>query len=228
MSDRSPLFAVDHVVVAASSLEAGAAWCEAALGVAPEPGGRHPSMATHNLLLDVSSPRFGKAYLEIIAIDPAADPAVRARWFDLDAPEIRDAIAGQPRLVHWVARTPAIDAAAQALRAAGYDPGNVVSAERMTPRGALRWKILLRDDGRRLAAGAVPLVIEWAGEHPADSLPASGVSLERVELGDVAPGLVATLGVSAGAGSASLAVRLTTSQGSVVLEAPAPMAAPDR
>ena len=55
----------------------------------------------------------------------------------------------------------------------------------MTARGLLRWRITLR---RRAAAGrggAVPLLIEWGGVHPTDSLPASGVTLERIEIGGV-------------------------------------------
>ena len=39
-SARSEL---DHIVVAARTLEEGSAWVEAALGVAPVPGGKHAS-----------------------------------------------------------------------------------------------------------------------------------------------------------------------------------------
>ena len=33
--------AVDHLVIAAATLDEGVAWCEATLGVTPGPGGRH-------------------------------------------------------------------------------------------------------------------------------------------------------------------------------------------
>ena len=66
--------AVDHLVVAAPSLEAGVAWCEATLGVTPGPGGRHPQFGTHNRLLKIASEAYPQAYLEIIAIDPQAAP----------------------------------------------------------------------------------------------------------------------------------------------------------
>ena len=46
----------------------------------------------------------------------------RPRWFDLDRDAMQAAIA-TPRLVHWGARTRAIDAAVSALRALGFDPG---------------------------------------------------------------------------------------------------------
>jgi len=50
---RSARIAPDHLVVAARTLDEGAAWCEATLGVVPAPGGKHPLMATHNRLLAI-------------------------------------------------------------------------------------------------------------------------------------------------------------------------------
>jgi hypothetical protein len=51
----------------------------------------------------------------------------------------------------------------------------------------LRWQISVRPDGRRLAEGAVPTLIEWGDVHPASSLPESGCALVGFEL----PGLPA-------------------------------------
>ena len=51
MSAHVDAIALDHLVVACRSLDAGRAWCEATFGVAPQPGGRHALMGTHNLLL---------------------------------------------------------------------------------------------------------------------------------------------------------------------------------
>ena len=33
---------VDHLVIAASTLDEGVAWCERTLGMTPGPGGEHP------------------------------------------------------------------------------------------------------------------------------------------------------------------------------------------
>lgn len=221
LTPSSPRFEPDHLVVAARTLEEGAAWCEATLGVVPSAGGKHPTMGTHNRLLAVGSARFARMYLEIIAIDPGAAAATRTRWFDLDVPELQRAIAVSPRLVHWVARTSDMAAGIAALRAAGHDPGAAVDAERMTPRGLLRWRIALRDDGRRLAAGAVPLVIEWGDVHPCDALPESGVSVERIVVAGLGQPLAHVLGVSeAPAGSAPLTASLATPRGHVTLIAP--------
>jgi hypothetical protein len=71
--------ALDHLVVAARTLDAGVAWCEATLGIVPGPGGRHPLMGTHTRLLSIATPAFARAYLEIIAIDAQA-PAPAHRW----------------------------------------------------------------------------------------------------------------------------------------------------
>jgi len=226
-TDAAPLgIALDHLVVACRTLAAGRAWCEATFGVAPEPGGRHPLMATHNALLGVASARFPRAYLELIAIDPDAPAPGRARWFDLDVAALQEALV-EPRLVHWVARCADIDRAAAALRGAGFDPGRIVDAERMTSRGLLRWRISVRDDGGRPAGGALPLLIEWGDVHPADALPARGVVIESLRVGGIDSALAAQLGVEAmvvGAGPALSAV-LAGPRGRVSLAAPT-LAAP--
>ena len=224
-----PTLAVDHVVVAARTLAEGAAWCEATLGIAPVQGGRHATMATHNLLLNLSSERYPRCYLEIIAIDPEAGAAPRPRWFDLDAPALGRAIADGPQLVHWVARTNDIAAASGLLRSAGHEPGLAMVAERDSSHGRLRWTIVVRDDGRRLAGGAIPLLIEWQGAHPADALPASGVALEAVTLGAIAPTLAEQLGAVAASGQPGrvppLAVRLSVGMRTIEWAAPAAWAA---
>ena len=182
-----PSLALDHLVVAAATLDQGVAWCEQVLGHAPQAGGRHAFMGTHNRILSIRSARFPRAYLEVIAIDPDGVVPARPRWFGLDEPALRRTLEAGPRLIHWVARSDDVRAAAAAFRAAGVDPGEVVNAERATPQGLLRWQISVRPDGRRLADGVVPTLIEWGDVHPASSLPESGCALVGFEL----PGLPA-------------------------------------
>lgn len=208
-------WAPDHLVVGAASLEQGAAWCEAALGVAPGPGGKHPLMGTHNRLLSIASPAFPRAYLEVIAIDPDAAPPGRARWFDLDDAAVRDHLSRGPRLLHWVARCDELDAATASLRSAAADAGRVLAASRETPAGTLRWRIAVRDDGRR-PGGAVPTPIEWGAVHPADAMPACGVTLEALTVRDWPAGLPLPAGVQRDATlAAPWAVRLRTPAGGV-------------
>jgi hypothetical protein len=177
---------IDHLVVAARTLDEGVAWCEATLGVVPGPGGEHALFGTHNRLLRLHCEHASRAYLEIIAVNPQATPTRPAplkRWFDLDDPALQARLAQHgPQLVHWVASVPDIDAATAALRALGIQRGPAIAASRPTPSGLLQWRISVRDDGQRLFDGALPTLIQWGDVHPADTMPASGLALQSLTL----------------------------------------------
>lgn len=173
---------VDHVVVAAATLAEGAAWCEATLGVAPGPGGAHPLFGTHNRLLKIATAAHPQAYLEIIAIDPAAPAPARPRWFGLDDAALRSALRSGPRLLHVVVATSDLDADRSALAALGWDAGEPLRASRDTAAGRLEWELLVRADGRLLAGGALPTLIQWRGPHPTAAMPASGIALRSLTL----------------------------------------------
>ena len=175
---------LDHLVVLASTLEQGVAWCEATLGITPDTGGRHAFMGTHNRLLRTSSDAFPHSYLEIIAIDPEGQaPANSQRWFDMDSAELQAQVQKSgPRLIHWVARVPDIAAATQALQQLELAVGTPQAASRMTPRGLLEWQIGLRSDGVRPLQGCLPTLIHWNGPHPEASLPDQGVQLLQLVL----------------------------------------------
>jgi hypothetical protein len=186
---------VDHLVLAAATLEQGVAWCETTLGITPGPGGRHPLMGTHNRLFSIASTAFPLAYFEIIAIDPEAPPPGRVRWFGLDEPALRVRIAHQPQLVHVVARSPTLARHRAALMDAGLQPGVPVSAGRDTPQGRLQWQILVRDDGHLPCAGALPTLIQWQDRHPAEQMPVSGVALQGLVLNGLPGAVRAVLGL---------------------------------
>jgi catechol 2,3-dioxygenase-like lactoylglutathione lyase family enzyme len=164
---------IDHLVFAARSLDEGVAWCREHMAIEPAGGGEHVLMGTHNRVFRIDAPGFERAYLEIIAINPAAPAPGRARWFDLDDSRMQAALAQGPRLVHFVASTNDIERAVEALAAQGIDRGTVIPVE----RGNLRWKMTVRPDGQRLMEGALPTLIQWEGPHPCDSLPTSGATL---------------------------------------------------
>jgi hypothetical protein len=185
--------ALDHLVVAARSLVEGVAWCEASFGIRPEAGGQHVFMGTHNRVFSIACAAFPRAYLEVIAIDPALPAPGRARWFDLDDAAVQRTLVHGPQLVAWVARCADIAAAHAALRAGGIDCGVVLHAERATPHGVLRWQISVRADGRRLLAGAAPALIEWGAAHPTDALGESGVALQAMRVGGWPTALAALL-----------------------------------
>jgi hypothetical protein len=210
---------LDHLVLAARTLEEGVAWCEATLGITPAAGGEHPLMGTHNRVFAIggSSGSFARSYFEIIAIDPQAPPPGRARWFGLD----RLDLSRGPRLVNVVARTHALDALLLALQRVGIDGGRAVAASRDTAAGFLEWRIAVRDDGALSCGGALPTLIEWGARHPADALPPSGVTLKALTLRGVPPAVVQTLdwpGVRFdGAAAPALEASFDTPLGAVIL-----------
>lgn len=182
---------IDHLVVMASTLQAGVQWCEETLGITPGPGGEHEKYGTHNRLFKIASPKFPLAYFEIIAINPAAVIPKRSqvpRWFDMDNKALQKAVAEQPRLIHFVASTDDIKAARHAWRTQGIERGQVVHASRKSGKGTLNWQITVREDGERLFDGTLPTLIQWGKPdatdplrlHPRNSLPRSGVTLQSL------------------------------------------------
>jgi Glyoxalase-like domain len=163
---------LDHIVIAASNLEAGVSFAERALGVSMPAGGAHALMGTHNHLLRLSDSLF----LEVIAPDPAAEVPRRPRWFALDDPRVRTELAASPRLVTWVVATHGI---AAALRVLPLDVGPAVKVT----RGDLEWRISIPADGSMPFNGAFPALIQWqAGRHPASRMPDLGCSLVQLEI----------------------------------------------
>jgi len=217
---------IDHLVIAAASLDEGAAWCEAMLGVLPGPGGEHPLMGTHNRLLRIATVDHPRVYLEIIAVQPGRASQRAHRWFDLDDETVRDTLAASgPRLLHFVASVPDLQQALAALRTHGLDGGEAIAASRMTPRGLLQWQIGLRADGRRLFAGALPTLIEWGAVHPAAGLPESGVTLQSLSASHpeaaalrIAHEAIGLQGVAVKQGEADLCAVFDTPRGRVKLQ----------
>jgi hypothetical protein len=222
--------ALDHLVVAARTLEEGAAWVEQRFGVTTVPGGRHALMGTHNRLLSLG----GRTYLEVIAIDPEGVHPARPRWFGLDRPEVQAALAKSPRLLHWVCRSDDLEGA-RAVAAGAFGP--------VIPfvRGDYRWRITVPDDGGPPMQGELPTLIEWEGErHPSDRLPESGCVLKRlavelpegadsrahlIKLGVLPPVAVVTIAPCNGA---RLRAEIGCPRGTVVLEGKHPVGAAPR
>lgn len=220
----APSALVDHLVIGAADLDSGVKWLESTFGVVIGAGGRHPLMATHNRLLAISAPGWPDVYLELIAIDPlaAAGPQDgRSRWFGLDDPRVRSAIARQPRLLHLVARTADLRGSLAALAPLGEDPGEPVAASRQSPAGMLEWQISVRHDGMPQHRGALPALIEWRGPlHPARSLPASPVRLRRLRAGSERPAVLARAWAAIGLDAIELAAAGTTPPLEAVFETP--------
>jgi hypothetical protein len=227
---------IDHLVVMASTLEAGVQWCEEILGITPGPGGEHEKYGTHNRLFKIASPEFPLAYFEIIAINPQAVIPKRAqvpRWFDMDDPALQKTVADRPRLIHFVSSTDDIKAARHALRTQGIERGQVVHASRKSSKGTLHWQITVREDGERLFNGTLPTLIQWGKPeatdplrlHPRNSLPRSGVTLQSLTVShpsgaklQAACQAIGLEGIGIEVGKANLVATLQTPKGLVQLQ----------
>ena len=160
----------DHLVIGAPTLASGVTWVEQKLGVCIPPGGSHPRMGTHNHLMRLGPTSF----YEVIAIDPAAPPPGRARWFGLDhgPPE--------PRLLTWLVAVSDLDTAIAACQI------ETIPVRPMT-RGALTWRLTIPHDGALVEGGTMPSLIEWPDPHPARAMADLGCRLSRLDLGHPEP-----------------------------------------
>lgn len=204
MTAPDSVFRLDHLAIAARTLDEGVAWAEARLGCPLAPGGAHSAMGTHNRLLSLGA----DLYLEVIAIDPAAEAPRRPRWFGLDGFSL------QPRLQAWIL---AVDDIAQAPASSGRP----LALE----RGTLRWQMAVPEDGVLPFDGMHPAVIAWQGaDHPTRHLPDRGLRLDTLTvshpeaeaLAALCPGLDDPRVVFA-PGAPGLRARLTSPAGEVLL-----------
>ncbi len=158
---------LDHLVLGADTLDQGCDFIGDLFGERPHPGGEHPNMGTHNALMHLG----GTVYLEVIAINPNAAPSDWPRWFSLDEEKTRLSLRDQPKLITWVARTNNIDMICSLDEYAQ-------SIVRSMSRGDLAWQFAFSTDGRCIADGLLPHVIEWQSDkHPTDAMLASPVQL---------------------------------------------------
>jgi hypothetical protein len=135
------------------------------LGLEPGPGGQHPDFGTHNRLLSLGP----DAYLEVIAIDPAAPAPGRARWFGLDG------FTGPARLTNWILRSDDLEGD---LARAHADAG----APMALSRADLRWRMAVPQAGALPFDNLHPALIQWDGPHPAPRLPDVGARLVALEV----------------------------------------------
>ncbi|MGG5887239.1 VOC family protein [Falsiroseomonas sp. HC035] len=162
---------IDHIVIGARTLEEGADYIEAQLGVRPTPGGSHPGIGTHNMLLGLGPDR----YLEVIAPDPEQPAPPHPRPFDLDDAGVAMMLEAGPHLLAWVARTPALDAVAARLGAS--QAGEV----RAMSRGDLKWRMAFPPQNQDMR-NLIPPLIQWEdGKGAAPRLKDSGCRLLALE-----------------------------------------------
>jgi hypothetical protein len=180
------MIALDHIALAAATLEQGIAYVLAQTGITVPFGGQHPGRGTHNALTATGS----ESYLEVIARDPEQAEPQSPRMFDLSNAAVQDALKSAPRIQTFLLRTDDITRDLEIARAAGFDLGDAITAS----RGNLRWKIALRRDGSLYANGAVPVLLEWPeGPHVSVTMDAQGLILNRLTITTPQAGPIANL-----------------------------------
>ena len=180
---------IDHLVVAANSLDEGTDYIFRTLGVWPQGGGEHEAMGTHNRVVRLSE----GCYLEVIAINRRAQKPEHPRWFELDTYAMREKLRQTPRLITWAIRTDRIEELSQRST---YPLGNV----RPMNRGDLYWRLTLTEDGHLPERGLVPFLIQWEKTpHPASLMQKAGCSLVRLYGYHAQPGAITDILKSVGA-----------------------------
>ncbi len=180
MSDV-PKCNMDHLVIAAKTLGAGVEFVKEKFGVDVPKGGEHRNMATHNHVMQLGDDIF----LEIISVAPELegnpDYVSRPRWFALDEPAMQHKLEKQPSLVAWVVNTGDLEGLTAACP---FSLGTVTPVS----RGDLNWLFALPADGRLLAGGALPYVMQWlTQDHPSRGMKDLGVRLKSLTIAHLYP-----------------------------------------
>ncbi len=180
---------IDHLIIGAASLEQGENFVEEKLGVAIPYGGAHEKMGTHNRLLQLG----GEVYLEVLAINPEGEPPESPRWCGLDDPHVSRRLKQRPAFLTWVVNTTDIE---KLLRRTAFDFGK----SRRLSRGNLSWYFGLPDDGRLLAGGMLPYVIEWrTASHPSSNMVDAGCRFRGLDIHHPYPSWLRSVLASIGA-----------------------------
>ncbi len=163
---------IDHLVYATPDLEQTVEEFARSTGATPVPGGAHDGHGTRNYLVSIG----GSSYLEIIGPDRSQPRPSQPRPFGIDTLQ-------RAQLVTWCVRPfQPLPQVTERVRAAGYDPGEIVTMARRRPDGVeLVWELtmpILETDSR----GTLPFFIDWGQTtHPSFALPVE-LELARLEL----------------------------------------------
>ena len=169
------MIALDHIGLAATTLEQGIDYVFGRTGITVPLGGAHPGKGTHNALTATGD----TSYLEIIAPDPDQPEPEFPRMFDQDSTTTKAALMGGPRIQTYLLRTDDIERDMAIFRDHGFDLGQSVAAA----RGALNWQIALRPDGKLNAQGAVPVLLQWPdGPHVSAAMDNQALRLQNLTI----------------------------------------------
>lgn len=164
---------IDHLVIGAKDLAHGVAYANQIFGVEMPFGGVHEMMGTHNHLMQLGD----NVFLEVIAANPHIKSSGHPRWYGLDDPFVRQQLEKSPALLSWVVSTDNIHDLLENNADFSYGTPTKVS------RGDLTWFFGLPEDGRLLAGGMLPYVMQWQADiHPASRMADLGCRLKFIEI----------------------------------------------
>lgn len=163
---------IDHIVIGANDLDQGVAFIEKKLNATLPRASKHADMSTHNCVASTGNDSF----IEILSIDPEAPTPIRARWFDMDNPRVKEKFQQSPCAYHWVVGTSDLDAV---IKNSPVPLGEVVKFT----RGERSWRLTIPSDGSLQEEGLIPTFIEWSpGQHPSSGMTDLGLELQEVVL----------------------------------------------
>ncbi len=167
---------LDHIVIAGPDLAEVVDWFRELTGVAPAPGGSHPTGTANALVALTVGGERRPHYLELIGPDPEREGEELPKTFSINRLK-------RPTLITYAVHPEGIEEVAERARAAGFDPGPVEDLSRRTADGELlEWRLTQAHAPRNYG---VPFLIDWGtteqpglGELPTLEL----VSFERIEV----------------------------------------------
>lgn len=154
---------IDHVILGIDDLDRGVKAFEAATGVKPVYGGKHPG-GTHNALVSLGD----EIYLEVLAVQEGV--TVQG-----DSAGLKEMKTLTP--IGWAVSSKATAQLRNRLSAAGIAVSEPVGGSRITPTGSkLSWQSFLLDE----SSPEVPFFIVWSEQtaHPSTTSP-SGCKLQQ-------------------------------------------------
>ncbi len=163
---------LDHVVIAANTLEEGTSYIENKLHIKLSDIGYHNDMGTHNRVVKISK----SVYLEVISIDPNCVDLKSKRWFNLDSLKLQSQLRKSPRVIGYVIEN--VDT--KILKY--YEPFFRAS------RGEYKWKFAMpRNNSSILAnqfylSGIIPSLINWESEKPIIKMQDNHLNLKKIQI----------------------------------------------
>ena len=163
---------LDHVVIAANTLEEGTSYIENKLHVKLSDIGYHKDMGTYNRVVKISK----SVYLEVIAIDPNCGHLKSKRWFNLDSLDLQSQLRKSPRVIGYVIE----NEDTKILKY--YESFFRVS------RGEYKWKFAMpRNDSsistdKFYQSGIIPSLINWESEKPINKMQDNDLNLKKIQV----------------------------------------------